>query len=82
LDKNKSPVWFTARVNAKNAGYFEAVPIGEDPVTGMIDYRITIDEETFVVAHRPDKSIWHLLYRALDASLYGSDEDEDEIPEL
>ena len=74
---NRHPVWFTARVADKNAGYFEAVPIGIDPVTGMIDYKITIDNEVFVVAHHPDKSVWHLLYRALDASLYGED---DELP--
>jgi hypothetical protein len=72
------PVWFTARVANKNAGYFEAVPIGTDPITGMIDYRITIDNEVFVVAHHPDKSIWMLLYRALDSSLFG--EDTDELP--
>jgi len=70
------PVWFTARVANKNAGYFEAVPIGTDPITGMIDYRITIDEEVFVVGHHPEKSVWHLLYRALDASLFGQDDDE------
>lgn len=70
------PVWFTARVADKNAGYFEAVPIGTDPVTGMIDYRITIDEEVFIVGHHPDKSVWFLLYRALEASLFGQVDDE------
>lgn len=79
VDYSKEPIWFTARVGNKNVGYFEAVPIGENPVTGMVDYRISIDEENFVVAHHPDKPVWHLLYRALDASLYG-DSDND-IPE-
>ena len=78
MDINKQAVWFTARQANKNTGYFEALPIGLNPVTGMIDYRITIDEETFVVAHDPKKSVWHLLYRALDASLYG---DDDELPD-
>ncbi len=72
------PVWFIARVANKNAGYFEAVPIGQDPVTGMIDYRIQLDNEVFVVAHNPEKPIWMLLYRALDASLFG---DQDDVPD-
>lgn len=72
----QQPIWFTARIANKNAGTFTAVPIGRDPVTGMIDYRIELDNEVFVVAHHPDKSIWHLFYRALDASLFGDDDDE------
>lgn len=70
-----NPVWFTARINNKHLGSFEAVPIGEDPVTGFVDYRVTIDDEVIVVQHNPEKSFWHLLYRALDTSLYGHDDD-------
>lgn len=70
----RSPIWFTAREADKHRGYFEAVPIGVNPITGMVDYKITIDEETFVVAHNPEKSVWSLLYRALEASLYGEDD--------
>jgi hypothetical protein len=81
MTTNLPPVWFTARAANKNAGYFEAVPIGVNPVTGFVDYRISIDDEVFVVAHDPAKSVWHLLYRALDSSLYGSESD-DEMPEL
>jgi hypothetical protein len=76
------PVWFVARIANKNMGYFEAVPIGADPVSGFIDYRITIDEEVFVVGHNPDKPIWSLLYRALEASLYGADDTDEEFPDL
>jgi hypothetical protein len=69
------PIWFTARLANKNIGYFEAVPIGVDPVSGMVDYRIEIDGEVLIVAHHPDKSVWHLLYRALDVSLFDSEDD-------
>lgn len=70
------PVWFTARIDAKNAGYFEAVPIGEDAITGFIEYRVQIDEEVFVLQHNPEKSIWHLFYRAIEQSLYGASDDD------
>lgn len=76
---DKQPIWFTARLANKTLGYFEAVPIGVDPVTGMVDYRIDLDGEVLVVAHHPDKSPWHLIYRALDASLFG--EEADDMPE-
>lgn len=66
-------IWFTARSNLKNIGSFVAVPIGVNPVTGMEDYRVTIDDEVFVVQHRPDKSVWLLLLHALEASVYGED---------
>lgn len=72
---SKEPIWFTARLANKTVGYFEAVPIGVDPVTGMVDYRIELDGETFIVGHHPDKSVWHLLYRALDASLFGLEDE-------
>ena len=75
---DEQPIWFTARIANKTVGYFEAVPIGVDPITGMVDYRIDLDGEVFVVGHHSNKSMWHLLYRALDASLYGQ---EDDTPE-
>jgi hypothetical protein len=72
-------IWFTAREDHKHKGSFMAEPIGENPITGMVDYKITIDDETFVVAHDKNASVWMLLYRALDASIFG---DDDLPPEL
>lgn len=70
----KQPIWFTAREADKNKGYFEAVPIGIDPISGLTDYRVTIDDTVLVIRHDESKGIWHLAYRAIEAALYPEDD--------
>lgn len=68
------PIWFTARQANNFAGYFEAVPIGIDPISGMTEYRVTINEEVVVIRHDASKGFWHLAYRAIEAALFPDDE--------
>jgi len=75
----QNPIWFTAREGAKNIGYLEATPIGVDAVTGFTEYRVQVDEEVFVLLHNPERGIWHLLYRAIEQSIYGDDPDAEII---